>query len=75
MIAMISAMCSVARGMWSMPSTLERLEAVEVVGGHPLGQLLDGRAVLLGLDDQLVVDVGDVDDPGHLVAAGRRGSA
>ena len=29
---------------------------------------LTGRPVLLGLDDQLVVDVGDVDDPGDLVA-------
>ena len=44
------------------------LEAVEIVPGHRFGQVLDGRPVLLGLDDQLVVHVGDVDDPGDLVA-------
>ena len=46
----------------------ERRQAVEVVGRHALGQLLDRRPVFLGLHDQLVVDVGDVHHPGHLVA-------
>ena len=46
----------------------ERSQAVEVVAGHALGQLVDRRPVFLGLDDQLVVDVGDVHDPRRLVA-------
>ena len=50
------------------PVDPERLQAVEVVAGDALGQLRDGRSVFLSLHDQLVVDVGDVDDPGHLVA-------
>ena len=68
MISIISAMCSVACGMWSMPVTFEPLEAVEVIGRHALGQLLDGRAQFPGADDQLVVHVGDVDDQRDLVA-------
>ena len=51
-----------------MPSTPRACEAVEVVSGHRFGQVLDRRPVLLGLNDQLVVDVGDVDDPGDLIA-------
>src|SRR5205085_1980195 len=43
-------------------------QAVEVVAGHALGQVLHGRAQLPGAHDQLVVHVGDVDDPADLVA-------
>src|SRR5208282_2748719 len=50
------------------PSDAQRLEAVEIIPGHLLGQLLDRRPVLLGLNDQLVVHVGDVDYPGDTVA-------
>ena len=47
-IAMISAMCSVARGMWSMPSTSERCQAVEVVApSSRSASSLTGRAVFL----------------------------
>src|SRR5262249_51862724 len=46
----------------------QRLETRKVIGRHPLGQLLDRRPLLLRLDDQLVVNVRDVDDPYDLVA-------
>ncbi len=67
-ISMISPMCSVARGIWSMPSTPKAAEASEVVLGNSLGEFLDRGPFLLSLDDELVIDVGDVDDPGDLVA-------
>ena len=50
------------------PVDPQRRQAIEVIAGDPLGQLPDGRSVFLSLHDQLVVDVGDVDHPGHLVA-------
>ena len=43
-------------------------EIVEVVAGHLLGELLHRRAASGALDDDLVVDVGDVHDPRHLPA-------
>src|SRR5262249_8328383 len=47
---------------------VELLQAVQVVGRHGVGEVLDRGAQLAGADDQLVVDVGDVDDEGDLVA-------
>src|SRR5262249_25095716 len=44
------------------------LEVVLVVGGDALGQLLPIDVLPGGLVDDLVIDVGDVDDEGHLVA-------
>ena len=43
-------------------------EVVEVVGGHLLGEFRHRRAADGTLGDDLVVDVGDIDDPGHLPA-------
>ena len=47
----------------------ESREARQVVVRHRGGDLGDGHAAALRLRDQLVVDVGDVHDPGHVVPA------
>ena len=47
----------------------QRREIAVVVGDVFLGDLEHRDAPLVGLLDQLVVDVGDVDDPGDVVAA------
>ncbi len=52
----------------------QRPQVGHVVGGHLLGDGGHGDAALLRLGDQLVVDVGDVDDQRHLVAAVGRGT-
>ena len=46
----------------------ESSEVVEVVAGHLLGEFGHRRAAGSALDDDLVVDVGDVHDPRHLPA-------
>ena len=45
-MSIMSPMCSVARGMWSMPVTLSFCRHSQIIGGHALGQFLD-RGVLL----------------------------
>ncbi len=46
----------------------QRREAIKVIARHVLGQLVHRGAVFLRLDDQLVVNVGDIDHPRRLVA-------
>ena len=50
----------------------QRREVAHVVGRHLLGERGHRHAARVRLVDQLVVDVGDVDDPGDLVAAVRQ---
>ncbi len=50
------------------PVDPQRRQAIEIIPGHPLGQLQDGRPFLVGLHDQLVIDVGDIHHPRDLVA-------
>ena len=47
----------------------ERGQVAVVVGDVFLGDVEHRDAALVGLLDELVVDVGDVDDPGDVVAA------
>ena len=55
-------------GLDSGFAAVQAFGVLEVLGLEPLGHLFHGGALLLGLGDQLVVDVGDVGDIDHLVA-------
>ena len=68
MSTIISGTCPVAAG-----SVGRRRDVEGVVGGlslalHPVGELVPGDALLGGLHQDLVVDVGDVADEGDVVA-------
>ena len=50
------------------PGDSQFLEIVQIVGGDFLGELLPIFFLLLGLVDDFVVDVGDIDHQGDLIA-------
>ena len=60
---MISSMHSVARGKMVDLVDSQRLEVDAVVGNIFLGHFEHGDAPFVGLLDQLIIDIGDVDDP------------
>ena len=61
---------NVVRGSREMidPGDSQFSEVVQVVGGDFLGEVLPIFFLLLGLVDDFVVDVGDVDHQGNLIA-------
>ena len=69
MSATMASMCSVARGRTSGVMTRKSAQVVEEGRLVARGQLADGDALGSRVADDLVVDVGDVHDPGHGVAA------
>lgn len=50
----------------------ERPQVVEIILGHLPSQRLDSRPQLVGLHDELVIHIGDVDDPRHLIPGVRQ---